>query len=241
MTYYQKKRCTISTKHLINILIFISSISLISCDEITNNSEKKYLEISTKRYTSLENAFTDFYAYLGEYSGKSQHCTDVNNIINEFKDMRTFFDNNCKFPEFIKNSEEASFPQSSYQTVRETWNFMHANKEQKFLNEMLNNITKSSFSKDFIRYACDVCEEQWGGAPLGLIITDYEENEIGEITQLDGYYGKKCSGIYTIHMKGLLGMRKKIIRIKVEGSISITKSGTYDFNKINYNFERITD
>lgn len=242
MIYYQKKRCTISAKHLINILLIISSISLISCDEITNNSEKKYMEISTKRYTSTETAITELYAYLGKYSKRSAHCEDVNNIITEFNEMSDFFGEDCGFSEFLRKSEEVSFPNSSYKTISSTWNYLYEERKLEYICAMLNNITKSTFSKDLSRYACDECEKQWGDGLLGLTITDCEENEIGEITNLEGnVYGKKCSGTYTIHMEGPFGLKDKFIRIHVEGSISITTSGTYRFDKINSNFEKIID
>lgn len=226
--------------HVVITLLFCCMM-LSSCDSITRSSHKEYEELSTKTYLFLDEAINDAQSYIDYFSTKKvcNHCEDVKNIRNEFHAMKSFLDKNSTYSKFLSESEQVPFSNSSYQSVRNTWRYMFEQKKGQYLNDLMNGITPSSFSKYFKEYANSICNERWGGIG-GLLISDWEENELGSVTPLDNFYGKKCNGIYTIHMKGPLGLKKGSARIQVEGSIVITTTGSYNFNRIDYRILRTT-
>lgn len=240
MIYFQKKKHLFSFKQLIYFIVLLSITFLISCDEITKNSEKKYVELSSKTYTTPEDAYPKLYSFLNEYSPKNQYYDDVNKILNEFKNMSSFFEKKYEYNEFLSNAEKVHFSDSPYPTVANTWNYIYKKRKKEYLDNMMKQITKSSFNEELKSYAFSVCREQCSINKLQ--IAGFEETKKGDLINLDGLYGKKCSSTFTFYLEGgLFNLKKKTIRIQVEGTISINKSGNYSFSRTNHYIEKITD
>lgn len=226
-------------KRIIVTTIFTLCMSLISCDNIVRNSHEEYIELSTKTFYSLEDALSQTQNYLDYFSKKKvcNHCEDVKNIRNEFYDMKKFFDKDRNLKQLFWDSKTVSFNNSSYESVRNTWKCLYNGRENLCLENMMGQITQSTFRSYLKTYAQSMCVEEWGGALIpGWQVSYSEENELGQPERIDYKYEKKCYGIYTVHMEGGLGLglRRGSARVKVEGTVFITTEGDLSFRRMNF-------
>lgn len=226
-----------NNKNVFQIIIAAFCLSFVSCEQITRNSHEEYVELSTKTFYSLEDALSKTQSYLNFFSKKKvcNHCEDVKNIRNEFYDMKKFFDENRNLKQLYRDSKTVYFNNSSYESVRNTWKLLYNGRKNLCLENMMNQITQSTFRSYLKDYAESMCLEEWGGALIpGWQVSYSEENELGQPERLDDVYGKKCYGIYTVHMEGGLGLglRRGSARVKVEGTVFITTDGDLDFKRV---------
>jgi len=216
----------------------IISIFLLSCEnQKKRNCYGEYQKISEWDYSHPLSAISEIQSYLIYFNkGTCGYVDEVEKIEKEFEEMKAFLEKQRTLKQWCKDSQNAPFSKSAYLSVRSTWDSCKKKADENYFSAAQDRIDKNSFRDDLKDYAIDVCKERWSGGLLSeWYVTSYEENELGQASKLDGLYGKKCSGIYTIHMeKGLLGIKKGSAKVKVEGKLVYTVDGSLFFKRIGF-------
>lgn len=223
---------------IVNVFNVLLLFLLISCENgKKRNCFLEYADISERDFSHPLSAISTTQDYLSYFSKSNcGYVDEVEKIQKEFMTMKEFLEKKRTITQWCKDSPNAPFSTSAYLSVKNTWITCKTKADNNYFSSARDRIDSDMFRNSLRDYAISVCRERWsGGVFSGWTVTSYEENEIGSSTNLDGIYGKKCSGIYTIHLeKGLLGSKKGSAKVKVEGRLVYKVDGSLFFERINY-------
>lgn len=207
--------------------------------EPCRDCRQEYNQIIQEKYYSTQDAIKAAQNFLLDFNIEEQCiecCDEIRKIEAEFTCMDSLFSNvdnsvpkdrYCAFFSMVKSNDNV-FSNSSYETVRKTWEYLKDKERGKYVRERLSLINENDFKPYLIAFAKDLAISRYGGR--GMVVVEkgcYILNvDLEDIYQVEGKAAKR--GVCTVHIEmegGLWGWRKGYVEYRVEGQLYISPSG----------------
>lgn len=233
----KKGKMTIKASRMFALLLVLTA-SLLVCSCKIKKCKQDYSQLSVMEFHSLDSANLAMDAFLNEFNGNercSEYCTKVTQMKNMFGEMRDLFsdvdgnlpkDRYCAFVSMTKSNND-SFRDSPYETVRLTWNYLVRKKKDIYAEERLDLIEESEFGPKLVNYAKELARQMFG-TQFNIVRVLIANGEI-KTDIVDGRMAKRGACIVYVHMEGKFSpvdclKRHTILKYSVEGTFKLSES-----------------
>lgn len=200
------------------------------------DADREYELLSEKLFSSAREGEETAQEYIDYFSSRnSTWINNANEIKSAYRRMDAFFSKAFDSYATFKNESrnlDSDFSLSRYEGVRKLWKQLYEQEERQLMEELMENITVSSFDEYFRSEARSLSDKEF----MTWEVESIDQVSVTTPSPVEDKWAKEATGEYRIHLRKFGMFRTGDALLSIEGRIGITDAGELQFFRKGYHF-----